>query len=536
MRVRVLSIIALLAVGALSGAPTAAPATRMLRVTIAMPNGSAAGAGGTITLKAVMGPQPPMSLPITSDKPIAFAVPARTMWETVLAEKGWWAPPLVVAVQDEDADVTLTLLPTGTVTGRLGPPNGAQKPDALTVNVDVPPGAKSLPGPASAEAACSIADDLTFTCDVPAGTLDLSFRARGYVPVYRWGVDIARGAPTAVGRLPLSQGSALSGFMLLVGKELQPGKGRVAIFIQAPGVSATAFRLSRPVAETPVAANGFFQLTDVPPGRYVLQATYPGFSAATLSPIEILPRVETKLKRAIELQPPMTLTLRVEPPADHRGKDWLLSVSRASPVNNRYVGASLFDGPAQEGVVVLQGVPGGRYSVAIDDASGIPFVAEEFTTAGSGDETHTFRPEFVKIKGTIHLGDDPLSATIWFGGRLGAQHVALPSNDRGEFHGTLPHDGYWPVNVSTAAIEAQLTTDVPKPDSDKEAEIELKVPANHVEGTVVDSDDKPLASADVRFNTDTDFALMRKTDPSGRFAFDGVRPGSFTLTAEHEVG
>ncbi|MEA2491761.1 MAG: hypothetical protein QOH21_3553, partial [Acidobacteriota bacterium] len=408
MRARAASIVLALAVS-LAARGDEAP-LRRVHVTLAAPAGTAESSG-TVTLRPVMGPQAPLSQPVTDRaEPLTFAVPARTMWTITVALPGWWAAPVVVEVRDADLNVTVPLVRTGSVTGHLVTPTGSRRPEGLSVVVDVPPGARTLPGPPSAETPCVLAEDATFSCELPAGTLDLVFRPRGYVPAYRWGVAVTAAARKDLGAFALSQGAALSGFVTSRGKALQPGQGKVELFLEVAGSGTTAHRLRRPVASAVLAKNGFFQLTDVPPGRYVLQASHPGLAEAVVSPLQVYAEVETKLRRPIELQPPSTLTLRVSPATAPEGGPWLFRVQRASPVTNRYEAAPVFEGAAGEGTVVLREQPGGRYRVTVADAAGNPFASEEFTTSGGGDETHEFAVELVKVQGKLHRGDNPLAA------------------------------------------------------------------------------------------------------------------------------
>lgn len=523
--------IAVVAALFVTGALYAAPVSRNIRITLTPPE--SAEVQGVVTLRAFMGPQEPISVPIVSlGEPLVVAVPERSMWEITVSASGWWAAPAVVSVHDSDADVSVPLLPAGTIAGKLALPKEAPVRPRLSVRVDVPPGARKLPGPPSAEVSCVVDDDAAFVCEVPRGTLDLTFLAKGYVPVYRWGVSVAGAKAVDAGTLTLREGSAVSGFVALTGAKLEVGKGKAALFVEAAGAGRTAARLSRPLLEVPVAANGFFQMTGVAPGRYVLQASHPGFAPATVSPVEVHRDVESKLKRVIELQRPMQLTLRVEPSKDPEGGEWQLAVMRASAVNYRYDDAPIFNGPATDGAVVLPDEPGGRYDVTVADRSGNAFLSEEFTTAGSGDETHTFRPKIVRVKGTIHRGAEPIAATIWFGGRHGAQRMALRSNEEGEFRGVLPKAGFWYLRVVIADGETQLSTEVEERTDGEEAEIALKVPANHIEGVVVDASGAPVRSASVVFRPAGLLgAQLRRTDANGRFTFDGVTPGAFDLTA-----
>jgi hypothetical protein len=531
--VRLLSAFLLVAIASTRSVDGEPVGTRTIRVKFAAEAKSASIAAGSVTLRRLMGAKAPMAQAVVSlSEPVTFMVPERTMWAMSAQLPGWWAAPVALDVQDHDVEVAVPLVPTGIVTGRLVAPVDVARPASLSVVVDVPPGARTLPGPASAESPCSIAGDSRFSCELPIGTLDLSFRPDAHVPFYRWGVKVTPGASTDLGSFTLSEGSAVSGFVTLSRKNLEPGKGKVQLFLDAAGGGATASRLRRPVAQVAPAKNGFFQLTNVPPGRYVLLASYPGFAEAVVSPVQVYEHVEAKLRRPIELQPPAALTLRIHPETDYDGNVWSARVMRASLITNGYDTAPIFEGPATDGAVVLREQPGGRYQVTIADAAGNPFLAEELTTAGAGDETHDFSVEFVKIVGTIQRGENPLAATIWFGGRFGDKHVVVRSDDEGHFTGVLPHSGPWRVTVASAGIDTVVSTKVAKTEDGTPSEVVLEIPSNHVEGIVVDGTGKPLRNALVRLNTDSEFTVARQTDDRGAFAFDGVAPGPFTLTAE----
>lgn len=504
----------------------------VIRVVLAGQAAVGSSEAGTVTLRALMGPQAPVTLPVTSTTHVlTFEVPPKSMWETSVAMKGWWAAPCAVSVQEEDVEIGITLVPTGIVVGRLAVPSAEPTPRGLSLKVDVPPGAAKLPGPKAADTPCSVAEDASFSCEVPAGVLDLSLHPAGFVPTYRWGVKVAKGTRTDLGSVTLSKGSSVSGFIALAGAKLVTGKGTVALYVETAATSGTAFRLSRPVAGGTVLANGFFQLMDVPPGRYVLQASYPGFASATASPVQVFVRVEAKIKHTIELQPPVTLTLHIDPPGDSGGHDWRVVVNHASQINNKYEGSPVFDEVAHEGTAVLRGQQGGRYSVVVKDPAGNPFQAEEFVTSGAVNESHTLRIDSVKVAGTVQRGDQPLAATVWFGGRFGDKHVALISNSDGEFRGVLPRSGLWAVVVETSTISTELQADVTKKDGEEEARVELTVPSNRVSGVVVDASDAPYRGATVSY-ANGPASLRARTDENGAFHFDGVAPGEFTLTAE----
>lgn len=311
------------------------------------------------------------------------------------------------------------------------------------------------------------------------------------------------------------------------------GKGKVSLYLAASGAGITAARLQRPMATAAVAANGFFQLSDIPPGRYALQAEYPGFATATVAGIDVYPHVESKLKRPIELSPPMTLTVRLEPANDAEGHDWTIVVMRASPVSNRYDAEPIYNARARGGSVELKNEPGGRYSVIVADARGNTYASEEFTTSAVSDELHTVSFHLVRVSGMVRRGDKPLSATLWFGGRFGERHVVTRADDEGKFICTLPRTRSWRIHIETAGGETELTTRVSEASGNKPATVDVRLPATRVSGVVTDAGDQLLSNAVVTLTPVSPLnAQSQQTDRNGTFSFDGVEAGAVTLRAE----
>lgn len=533
MRVPTLAVLIFLSMGA-HGAPIDAQEQHIVHVSLSLQSELSPALAGNVVFRSVMGPQAIIETPVGPVKqPTDVKVAAGTMWEVSLAARGWWAAPVVVSVQDADVMTTLTLLPTGSVTGHFIPPSGNAPPPKLKVKLDVPPGAKSLPGPPTTETQCEVSiADASFQCDVPAGTLDLSLHAPGYVPAYRWGVKVSKSAKEDLGAVLLSKGSSVVGFVALAQAKLEAHKGKVALFLETAGVNATAFRLSRPVAESAITERGFFQIPDVRPGRYVAVASYPGFASASVSPVNVFAGVETKIRHAIELQRPITLTLRAEPPRDFSGNPWHIEVMRASPVTGTFIGAPIYEGETKDGSVVLRDQQAGRYRVEIGDSNGNPYVADEFATSGTADDSRTFKIQSLRIRGSVHLGDHPLTATLWFGGRFGELHVAMSSDADGNFRGVLPRDGAWKVLVSADGFESELDTNVEKKDDDA-AVVELRIPGNHLNGVVVDSSGAAIGGAKVSLGAAT-MSVQVRTNNAGAFHFEGVPPGPIRLGAYRE--
>lgn len=122
---------------------------------------------------------------------------------------------------------------------------------------------------------------------------------------------------------------------------------------------------------------------------------------------------------------------------------------------------------------------------------------------------------------------------LWFGGHFGDKHVALRSTDEGEFRGILPRAGTWRVQVEAPSVATELSAIVSKTD-DGEASVDLDIPDNHVSGVVVDSTGTPYRGATITLlNGPSSFS--QQSDRNGQFHFDGVPPGSITMSAEAET-
>src|SRR3954454_20645777 len=157
------------------GVPADTPDTQAVTVRLTAKGAKTAEQNGTVTLRPIMGPQAPITLPVTSfAQPLTFVVLRKSMWQVSVAIHGWWVAPSTIAVQGGDIDLPLVLLPTGTIVGNLKIPDGGAPPRELSARVDVPPGATSLPGPPSTETPCFLEAGGRFSCEVPVGTLDLS--------------------------------------------------------------------------------------------------------------------------------------------------------------------------------------------------------------------------------------------------------------------------------------------------------------------------------------------------------------------------
>jgi hypothetical protein len=112
--------------------------------------------------------------------------------------------------------------------------------------------------------------------------------------------------------------------------------------------------------------------------------------------------------------------------------------------------------------------------------------------------------KLLTLHGTLKLGKEPLAARLWFGGRFGGLSVELESDSDGKFHGVLPKDGWWPIDVESSSPPFKLRTKAKVQALDHErASVDIVLPATHLFGRVVmDDTGRPAGHADVSLGTD----------------------------------
>src|ERR1041385_6613360 len=488
-------------------APPSAPVSMRFAQAITTP------VEGTITFREVMGPPASVVLNCCSPATMAVALPTKTAWEVVPALHGAWAAHQFVVIPNATpVTVSLPIWPVSTLSGRFEKPPDVSLPSKFTITLRDPPGRVS--GIAFSDAfECPIASDGRWSCDVPAATVDLLLTIGGFVPMQKWELSLGAGQRRDLGILKLRKGASLSGWIRLAQGKLTDGTGKAAIVPLAAsgGSAAIAGRLARPIAETAIQKNGYFQMVGVPPGQYAIRVTYPGFGVETLLPVQIFGGRETTIRKPIVLQRPVTVKVSLVPAHDWRGMPWPLVLQHASAISGAYDTRPVYTGPAGDGSVVMGDLSSGRYMVTVYDSAGDPLKNQEFDAAGGTEADQVVHLDLISIEGSVTMGDAPLAATLWFGGRHGAERVVMRSNAKGEFRGLIPHDGKWRVSIETDQQDTfQTVADVHVRDG--AARVSLKIPSNEVTGIVIDEHGDPVDGAAVTLISTQNSAIR----PSGK--------------------
>jgi hypothetical protein len=139
--------------------------------------------------------------------------------------------------------------------------------------------------------------------------------------------------------------------------------------------------------------------------------------------------------------------------------------------------------------------------------------------------------DLVMVSGRVRLGDEPLAATLWFGGRHGVPQVTFESGEDGTFQGILPRDGQWLLEIEALEprIQSHAKVEV-RPDRHGRAEVEIAVPDTLLFGKVVDDQGKPANHADLLVGDEIDSLHLTAGD-DGAFEFRALPPGIVLLSA-----
>lgn len=451
-------------------------------------------------------------------------------WKVVVRSPGFWSEEQVVLAGREPASLSFQLVPAGRLKATVDPPRGEAAPAVLAVRFTPVPSASAAPLPQST-LSCPVRERIV-ECELPAGHLDIRFRAEGLVPVYRWGVLIPAGKTADLTPVVLRRGASVAGWI-----QAEPGGApsrpvRVELKPQSAGLPERAVheRLQSRTLETRSNERGFFLFEGVPPGSYGLEARDEGFAPARLSPVAVHEGLQTELLEPLVLARPVRFEIAVEPAADPYGGAWqaVLTEQRTSfdPELGRWQGAVSPDGRWSQ-----SGLAPGEYRLTLLGRDGSRWFGQVCTVARD-QPVLEIRLPLVEVRGRVTLGDEPIAATLWFGGAYGERRVRFEADAEGRFEGLLPEEGLWPVHLVSGAENLRLPlkpVEVKVSEGKSFAQVEIRVPDTRLAGEVVDERGRKVARAAVSLlNTSAEV----ETDSDGEFELRGLEPGLAMVEAE----
>jgi hypothetical protein len=357
--------------------------------------------------------------------------------------------------------------------------------------------------------------------------LDVAVRVEGYAPYHRWDVKIPVAGVVDFGTIKLQKGGAVLAWL-----DSDFAK-RVAVPVHAllryeatPGSSATAMRLTLPIAEGNFTKKGVVQLAPIASGRYVLDIQAKGYASEHI-PVQVYAGRETTPRRSIELSPALSIRLLVQPPLGPSAIPWHVELWRKtdSGSGSQDAGSGI---ASREGVFDATDQAEGPLHVYVKDSKQNILASRELVIT-SATRDYTIHVDVSPVSGRVTIADSPLpSANLLFGGSGGAEKIRATTDQDGNYTVTLPRRGKWIVDVAApkdgVAATAEVTIEKDKDNAD------IALPSTEVSGWVRAADGKRLADARVLLLSNGRPAY-RITDSSGNFRFRGIQAGSVSLQA-----
>jgi hypothetical protein len=297
---------------------------------------------------------------------------------------------------------------------------------------------------------------------------------------------------------------------------------------------AVAAKAEQKTLETIVSRDGFFQIKGLQAGVYALDARQPGFSPARVGPLRVAFQAETFLDEPLLLRRPLALSVEISPPLDWLGHPWHAQIVRLEQTGGK-PNPLVFEGAAgKEGLLSIPDQSTGLFQVNILDSLGNRLATSNVSLASTGSPPARIDVELVTLEGLVRLGQEPLVAGLWFGGRFGTIRVKLDSDQEGRFQGILPKGGDWKVDIDASKPYLRTTSRVEvNPNRAGKAEVEIVLPDTRIFGKVLDEHGKPVPGAEVLFMSESVETLDR-SDALGGFELLGLPEGIAWLAASKE--
>ncbi len=461
-----------------------------------------------------------------------FAGISNGAWMIEVVAPGYWHQPEVVQVSGKQT-VKFNLWPAATLSGHIKVGKGEVAPSEYSIRFQSSPSVPADDRVRPIEVKCPVKDG-AWSCEVPAGLLDLRLHATHYINEYRWSLRVVAGETKDLGTLSLRRGSSVLGFT-----KPAPGikQADAPTIVTLQPLSFDADRTSRQGARTLSAeANdrGFFSLEGVPPGDYTIVAQRKNLISPP-HPVRVLLDSQVELTDPLVMHPPRSVDLHVSPEIDPSGKPWHIRLFSEPQLGGR-VDLVADDSFSREGAWHHTGLRASQYTVQLRSSNGATWLTQPIVLPDDSNAVNLDIP-LIDVRGTLKLGSSPLAATLYFGGESGGTSVQLESNDKGEFRGVLPkHDGPWnEVSVIGKSPNVKRTLRDVRVELENEGttgRLDLVLPSTYVTGDVVDSAGKRVSRAMVNVQSDTREPLLQVlVEKDGTFEIHGLPPGTVVFQA-----
>ncbi|MEM8993305.1 MAG: carboxypeptidase-like regulatory domain-containing protein, partial [Acidobacteriota bacterium] len=451
---------------------------------------------------------------------------------------GYWGPTQVLNVAEDCVERAhvLPLWPTGRISGQLTvDQRRSDLPTVFTAKLrsserPIRSGLRAI-----GRVDCAVdRQKATWSCELPAGTMDLVFSSTDLAPIYRRQVQVKRSEDLRVPNIDFRTGASVAGYVEVEDGEIS-SKSRARI---RPIELGSTVRNRKEGEESAVVdEQGFFQVAGLPSGSYELEIAQPGFAPQKVFPLELFEGQETFLKESIVLRRPLDIEVQISPSLDWLESPWLVTLMRASSQSAQFEDEPVFSGPAEpSGFLTVPDQPPGRYSLTVQDSEGNAFYTELIVTIDTAADAQIgVDIDLVVVEGEVSLGDRPVVGELFFGGVHGARSVRLPIDSEGFFYGVLPEEGLWEVDIraQTPDLVTTLETEVEVGPSGR-AILDIELPDTQVFGRVVGADGKPIEGARVSLSTEVG-SISTESGVDGAFELLAVPDKLAWISAKHST-
>jgi hypothetical protein len=460
-------------------------------------------------------------------------LPAGSRWSVVATARGQWARTELFDATAGN-EVTVRLMPAGVVRAEIEVAPGELLPPELALRIVSSP-ARSGAAPALRASEVCPVENRRLACPSPAGTFDLRLRAKGFVSQYRWDRRVPAGGELDLGKLALRRGASVVGTVAAPARDFRFQDCRVELRprLTAPAAERDEVRSGEKTEVATVNPRGFFELAGVAPGSYRLTVRHPRYAPAIVAPVEVAAGAETEIQR-IDLHPPVALAIRLDPASDAYGRRWSIRLSREGEILgvSTLVAEGFVDG---QGQWRRAGLAPGEYFVEAIDGRGARWASRRLTLGPEGAAIDLDVP-FQRVRGTVTLGDEPLAATLIFGGAHGELEIRAHADEKGSYRVFLPWKSRWDVDVTSQEprVSSHLQgLEIARRDH-APGELDIALPDTRLPVEVVDEEGRPASRASVRAVREGDRKAVaeRVASPEGKVELRGLAPGNWHLEAD----
>ena len=460
-----------------------------------------------------------------------------------------WTQPISVVPGAQEV-IRVDLLPACPVFGTLNL-NGTSKdkrPDKIFLKITESEPRVSVNGgqkeARSYDLDCPVDASGNWHCSAPAGRYHVRLSIEGFVPQYLWDLELPAGESYSLHTDPWKRGASVSGWV----EAPYEGKGdltRAQIELRplVGGDSQRAEEKSRDTLglrriQVQPDERGFFQIVGVPQGTYQVSAGGEGWSETLRSPVDVAAGSESRLMEPLELAPLAAMEWVFEPPHLPNGSPWSLSL--VDPAKHEVVRRGQTD---LSGVWTVDGLPAGEYILVLSDDRGAQEnrIVTEKMILTPGKETQFLNVPIIELTGLVTAYGEPVTGTLWLGGRFGAMSIAVEIGEDGVFEGFVPREGQWALDIARdgmAGVQSLEPVVLEQPSYGGRVVVEIELPDTRISGSVLDSADRPIGAAQIRL---IDLESREKVaeitgELDGSFQLEGLRPGDFKIYASAAEG